>query len=123
MHELSLADALVRQVEELLKREGACRALSVTVSIGRLSGVDREAFEFAFPMVAADTPLASTRLVVKEEAARLHCNGCGQESGAQLPLLVCEHCGSTDVEIVSGRDFLLESVEIPDDGTRTHRQG
>ncbi|OPZ31326.1 MAG: Hydrogenase/urease nickel incorporation protein HypA [Lentisphaerae bacterium ADurb.BinA184] len=112
MHELSLAEELIRQVERVLAEQNASRALRLTVSIGELSGVERDAFEFAFPMAAADTPLAGATLDIEEVPARVRCRRCGADAKAAFPLLLCEACGSTEVEVAGGREFTLRSVEV-----------
>ena len=112
MHELSLATQLVSQVESILRREGARRVVTVSVSIGELSGVERESFEFCFPLAARKTPVEGARLDVLEEPASVRCRGCGRTTRPDVPLILCMECGSGDVEILSGRDFILKSLEV-----------
>lgn len=112
MHELSLAQALVQQVAAIVEREQASRVAALTVSIGALAGVDRDAFEFAYPYAAEDTVLAGAELHVRECPADVLCSTCGRHSSPEVVWLRCVHCGSADIEVVCGRDFLLESVEL-----------
>lgn len=112
MHELSLADALVRQAEEVLSAEKGNRILSLTVRLGALSGVDREAFEFAFPMVAGESAAENAVLVVEEVPAVLRCRDCGGETCPESFSLTCGRCGSDKTDIVSGREFELKTMEI-----------
>ncbi len=112
MHELSLAEALVDQVNEILEKEGANRVFEVTVTIGTLSGVERDAFEFAFPMAAEGTDLAKAKLVIEEVPARIKCLKCGAETEVEIPFLECPDCKNSEVEIISGKDFYLKNLEI-----------
>jgi hydrogenase nickel incorporation protein HypA/HybF len=112
MHELSMAQALIEQVEKIQAKENAGAVVSVTVNIGALSGVDREAFEFAFPLAATGTPLAGALLVVRETPAEVTCGQCGQKSQPELDNLCCAACGSRSIQITAGRDFLIQSVEL-----------
>ena len=57
VHELSLADSMIREIEEIIKKENALKVFSVTVEMGRFSGVERGPFEFAFPLAADGTPV------------------------------------------------------------------
>jgi len=112
MHELSMAQALIEQVEKIQARENAGAVVSITVNIGALSGVDREAFEFAFPLAAADTPLAGAALVIVETPAEATCGECGAKSNPGLSGMRCGACGSHQIRITAGRDFLIQSIEV-----------
>lgn len=112
MHELSLAESLVTQVSEIVTAEGAQKVVAITLLIGELSGVDRDAFEFVYPMAVENTILENARLVVNEQPARVACRDCAAESTPILPVVDCRHCGSTNVDIISGRDFRIQTVEI-----------
>ena len=63
MHELSLADTMIREIEQILDREKAEKVYSVTVLMGRLSGVEKEPFEFAFPIVSEGTRVEGSKLI------------------------------------------------------------
>jgi len=112
MHELSLAQAMVEEVEKVLTKEGATKVISLTVMIGALSGVEKEAFAFAFPVVAEDTRLEQAELLFNEVPAQVKCRDCQQLSGSDIYFLQCEHCESINVEIVGGREFMIQSMEI-----------
>ena len=115
MHEMSIAQAIVEQAEAVMRKEGAARVPGVTVSVGRLSGVDRGALEFAFPFVAKHTPAEGASLVVEEVPAELTCRACQAVTSPDTPFLACERCGSMDVELSHGRELQLKSVEISTD--------
>lgn len=114
MHELSLAQALVEQAEAALRREGGGRAVHLTVVIGALSGVDPEAFAFAYPLAAEGTLLEGAELRMEEIPARVNCRACGAPSEPDPLLIRCGACGSDEVDLVSGREFLLRELEMED---------
>ena len=66
MHELSLAGELVVQVGALAQREGATRVVRIELALGDLSGVDREALGFVFPLAAAGSVAEGAALAVQE---------------------------------------------------------
>jgi len=112
MHELSLACSLVEEAEKVLDAEHAARVTQVTVGIGKLSGIELDAFEFAFPMATKDTRLESAELVVQDLPIRVHCQECKKESNPDFPKCVCTFCGSDDIELLGGREFNIQSMEI-----------
>jgi hydrogenase nickel incorporation protein HypA/HybF len=112
MHELSLAQALAEQVEQIRTREHAASVVSITVEIGALSGVAREPFEFAFPLAVEGTPLAGATLKIEETPAEVTCDACGERSHPGLTDMRCMECGDQRVRITAGRDLLIRSVEL-----------
>ncbi len=112
MHELSIAQALVEQVERAVLAEGALRANTVTIAVGALSGADPEALKAALPLVAEGTVAEGAELVVEVVPARVRCSACGVESVAESYFVGCSACGSREVELVSGRELHLRSVEM-----------
>jgi len=112
MHELSLAMEMVNQVQAVLRRESANQVLKIRLVMGTLSGVEREPFEFCFPMVSRGTPLEGATLEIEEERFRLICRKCGAESQPDHPIMGCAECGANDVTVVGGRDFTIQSLEV-----------
>jgi tRNA-Thr(GGU) m(6)t(6)A37 methyltransferase TsaA len=53
MHELAVCQALIEQVERVARDNAARRILSITVSVGPLSGVEPSLLEHAYPLAAA----------------------------------------------------------------------
>lgn len=114
MHELSIAEALVRQIQDVLEREHASCALSVTVLVGAFSGVSPPALDAAFPFACEIAGLSVPELIVEDVPVALFCRTCQTGSDAVLPFMVCAHCDSTEVEVRAGHELMLKSVELPD---------
>jgi len=115
MHELSIAVALVEQVETVVAKERASRAAKVMIAVGVLSGVEPEALQGAFPLVAEGTAAAGAELVIEKVLARVRCLACGQESPTDIYFMGCAKCGSRNVELMAGRELHIQSVELMTD--------
>ena len=109
MHELSIADSIVRIAER--HAEGR-RVRAVTVRAGALRQVVPSALEFAFELVAQGTPVEGATLELDEVPAVVACRACGAESEADGFPLRCAGCGSVDVDVRSGEELLVESLEV-----------
>lgn len=113
MHELSLVEALAGEVEEIMKKESAVKLHRVTVAIGELSGVERDALEFAFPLIAVEgSVLENVELNIVEVPVEIRCEECSTMSKPDVPHMVCGQCGSANVTIVKGKDFLIQTMEV-----------
>ncbi|MER5470761.1 hydrogenase maturation nickel metallochaperone HypA [Streptomyces sp. NPDC002935] len=113
MHELSIAVAVVEQVEEAVREQGRGVA-SLTLRIGELAGVVPEALDFSFGLATEGTALAGAHLVIETVEARAHCDGCGREAPTGMPpVLWCAVCGAT-LTLLRGRELEIVRVTLAD---------
>jgi len=107
MHELSVALSLLQEVERIAREEHASEVLRVTVAVGALSGVEAQALETCFPLVAEGSMAAKAELTIMRLPTEVECRACGAKDAAELPMLSCPACGSIDVDVVQGRELLI----------------
>ncbi|MFH1132169.1 MAG: hydrogenase maturation nickel metallochaperone HypA [Pseudomonadota bacterium] len=112
MHELSVASRLVQQVEQIVESEQAKKVVRIRLSLGALSGVERDPLEFSFTLVAKGTVVENAKLEIEEVPADLRCNDCKNVSPFKWAMFNCELCGSQNTTIEGGRELLLKSVEV-----------
>jgi hydrogenase nickel incorporation protein HypA/HybF len=113
MHELSVVEALIEQVQEEIKRAGVeGKIAKLELSIGRLSGVNTDSIRFAFELLSSDTILAGTELIIHQPKAVCRCNACHEEAEVDDLRLQCPRCSSDDVVIDGGRELLLQSIDV-----------
>ena len=112
MHEFSIAARLVQLVEEHARKAGARRVVSVKVLAGRLTGVVPRLLKEAFEFCSEGTLAEGADLVIEEPPLRCRCKGCGAEYEPEGLSLRCPQCGAGNFEILSGRELLLERVEV-----------
>ena len=109
MHELSLSSAIVNTV---VKHARGQRVSVVSLRVGRLRQVVPDTLEFYFDFVARDTLCEGARLEQEVVDARLRCHPCASEWAIEIPAFRCPTCGGSDVEIASGNEFEVESIEV-----------
>ena len=123
MHELAVAQALVEQVEGVIRQHAtsrgddasssdAWRASLIRVRIGPLAGVVPELLGSAFPLAAAGSRMEHAVLDLVAAPIKVRCETCGAETEAAMNRLVCGACGDWHTQIISGDELLLESVEL-----------
>ena len=116
MHELSLAQSLIEQVVVAAEAENAARVLRVIVAVGPYSGVEKSAFEFAFPFAADGTSAEGAELVIEDAPATIVCELCHATNRAYPTQLVCPQCGSDHVVLKGGHTFLVREIELEVEG-------
>jgi hydrogenase nickel incorporation protein HypA/HybF len=112
VHELSVAQALVEQVEGLMAEHGAQGVARIRLRIGPLSGIVPDLLATALPLAAAGSPVASAELEFTEAPLRVRCQTCGAESEALPNRLLCAACGDWQTQVISGDEMILERVEL-----------
>lgn len=112
MHELSVCQAMIGQLEAVAAEHGAPAVLALRVQIGPLSGVEPELLERAFPLASAGTLAEGAALRLETLPLRVACTKCGAETEARANRLVCGACGDWQTRLISGDELLLASVEL-----------
>ncbi|MBU1694795.1 MAG: hydrogenase maturation nickel metallochaperone HypA [Verrucomicrobia bacterium] len=122
MHEFSIGDSIVRSVIEELARlktpPGALR--SVRVAIGVMRQIVPDTLVFAYESLSQDTPAAGSKLVLRAVPVMARCTACGWQGALEVPLFLCGACQSGEIELMTGMELQLESLEVEDDGHAEH---
>ena len=83
----------------------------VTLEVGKLSGVMREAIAFCFDMVTAGTALDGATLEIREIEGRVRCDSCGAEFATETLFAPCP-CGSFRLTRLEGEELNIKSMEL-----------
>jgi hydrogenase nickel incorporation protein HypA/HybF len=113
MHEAALAQRIIDTVTETVQAgvvQGRVR--SVCLRVGRLTSVMPENLQFMFDVLSRDTPLSGVSLRIENVPLRCGCRTCGVESELDQPFLSCPACGSSNVDVLSGRELLIDALEV-----------
>ena len=113
MHEVGIALQIVRIALGALP-EDARRAQveKVHLNIGKLSAVVPDSLRFCFDFTTRNTPLDGAELVINEIPAMAKCRGCGHAWTIDGPVFNCPECDDGNIQMVSGRELEVESIEI-----------
>lgn len=122
MHELSLCQAMIAQVEAIAAEQGAVSVNRIALQIGPLSGVDADLLRHAYPFAIEGTIAQHAVLEIEPLPVRVRCLACGAESAAEANNLLCGSCGDSQTQLLSGNEMLLSRVELmtPDRKEESH---
>jgi hydrogenase nickel incorporation protein HypA/HybF len=112
MHELSICQGLMRQVQQVAADNNARSVEKILLRVGGLSGVEPSLLQHAFEIARAGTIAAEAELEIEGGPIVVKCRECGASSAAKANRLLCEYCGEWRVNVVEGEELLLLSVEI-----------
>ena len=112
MHELALCQAIAATAAN---HAGGRTVSCVHVRVGYLRQVVPDSLQFCWDVLTAEGPLMGCQLDIEHVPAVVACNACGATSTLEGPVLLCGSCGSADVVLQSGDEFLVMSIDVQTD--------
>jgi len=113
MHEVSVALSLLDSAGKYCKKEGYQGIESITVKIGKASGVMPEALLFAFDAVKQGTLAENAHLTIEEIPVSGYCHHCMKSfSVDEQFVLCCPNCGGTEIRLDSGRELHIVELDV-----------
>ncbi len=112
MHELSLSSAIL---DTALRHADGKKVKAVELTIGALRQVVPDSLEFYFEIVSRDTVCEGARLELRLVEARVRCKGCEAEWTLDDPIFRCSSCETSDVEVLTGTEFFVDSIDIEEE--------
>jgi hydrogenase nickel incorporation protein HypA/HybF len=114
MHELSIARDIASIVCELIPSPDRPRIRTINVDVGEMSGVVPDSLSFCYEAVAEEMSLPSKALRIRRVPFRCSCRACGGDFSNDSGIVICPACGSTDVDVHSGRELRVTTIDIAD---------
>jgi hydrogenase nickel incorporation protein HypA/HybF len=112
VHEVSVAQNILEIVTDTLRQHQASVVRVLRLSAGRLSGVDCEALRFALGVIKEGTVLAEAEFEIENPPAAGVCQNCQREVELTDIFILCPHCGSPYVKLVSGDQLQILDMEV-----------
>ncbi|MGW8360881.1 hydrogenase maturation nickel metallochaperone HypA/HybF [Streptomyces wedmorensis] len=123
MHEMSLAVAVVDQVEAAATSRGAVGVSRIELDVGELAGVVADALAFCFELACAGTVVEGAELITRTVPGTARCAPCAEDWAVGMPpRLLCPGCGGAADELVSGRELRIREVRWADPEVREGRR-
>jgi len=115
MHEMGIAMQIVEiAAASIPKNVENVQVERVNIKVGKLSAIVPESLRFCFEIVAKDTPVSGAKLMIEEVPVVARCNECSAEWTITGPVFTCVKCNSGSIQILSGRELDIVSIEIAD---------
>jgi len=112
MHEMSLADGVLKLIEDSARANSFSHVKTVWLEIGELAGVEVEAMRFCFDAVMKGTLADGARLDIVVIQGQGQCLACGQTVPIQLRYDPCPLCGGYPVEPTGGMEMRVKELEV-----------
>jgi len=115
MHEMGIADAMVKTIDRIVRQENAASIRSVTVEVGDLSGVVPRFLADCWEAVTEGTICEGAELLIHPVPGTALCLDCDTTFVADIESLRCPHCGGVKLKPLSGQDLTIAEIEVLDE--------
>lgn len=112
MHEMALAEGIVRICEDHAQNAGAQKVAAIWIEIGDLSHVDPDAIAFCFAAVSKGTMADGARLEIERIPGRAWCHGCGKQVRLTSLTDACPDCGGYQLQVSGGEEMRVREMEV-----------
>jgi hydrogenase nickel incorporation protein HypA/HybF len=115
MHELAVTESILAIALEHAQRAKASRVTEINLLIGNLSSIIDDSISFYWEIISKDTICAQSTLHFSRIPGHLKCNNCSNEYDLEGELIPCPMCSSSNVTILRGNEFRVDSIEVIQD--------
>ena len=91
------------------------RIQRVNLQVGKLSAIVPDSLRFCFDLVVKETPLEGAELAIEEVPVVARCRDCRTQWTVTEPVFTCSACQGGAIDILSGRELYIKSIEIEDE--------
>jgi len=112
MHEQNICESLLALAIKHAEQANVARILRIYLIVGEYSGVVDESVVFYFRLLSKGTIAEGAEIDFTHIPAQLHCRNCDTVFTPEQLNLRCPNCHERQVEIVSGKEMYLESLEV-----------
>jgi len=112
MHELPVTESILEIVLRHAKEAGATRVMQIDLTIGDFSSIVDDSVQFYFDILSKETIAKDAQLVFNRVPGKLRCWDCQATFAPNGREYSCPKCGSMRVQVVDGREFRVESIEV-----------
>ncbi len=111
MHEMALCERLVAIIEKEAVAGGFHQVHSVSLEVGPLAGVEKDALEFGFQAVTRGTVADGAVLRILPATAQAQCPLCGWRQIVSQPISLCPACDGP-LNVSGGRELRIKEMEV-----------
>jgi hydrogenase nickel incorporation protein HypA/HybF len=115
MHELAVTKSILKVALDHTAQHGGKQVLSIHLRIGEMRNLEQDWIQRYFDYISQGTPAEKAVIKVAKVPVEFRCQACERAFTANFHAeqkILCAHCGSFEYDLVSGRELVVEKVEI-----------
>ncbi|MBL4937963.1 hydrogenase maturation nickel metallochaperone HypA [Clostridium sp. YIM B02515] len=117
MHELPITESIVRIASDEALKHNVSKINEIRIKIGEISGLVPECIQYYFDVVSAGTKAEGAKLIINKLPIVMKCVNCNFTGETdKFVENKCPDCGSTQMKMIGGNEFYIDSMEVEKDG-------
>ena len=117
VHELAVTQRVLDIALEKAAEANATRVTGIKLVIGEMSNIVDDCVQFYFDFLSQDSIASGATLAFERIPAKLRCRQCGHSFALNGLPWNCPRCNQWDVEILTGQELYVDSIEVDDEDT------
>ena len=119
MHELSVTESILEYSIEEAKKRNAAKIKTIRLRMGPFTGLYPECIQMYLDVLSEGTIAEGARIEAEVLPLQVLCRECGKESEITRKSIACPCCGSLRLKILSGKEFMITSLEVEEYGDQS----
>lgn len=111
MHELSLLQSLLDQLQDIKEKNQIDSINDVYLSVGEISGVEISFFQSTADLYLPSTDWSHLRFHFFKIPWCVRCKNCLNEQEVKNQDMKCRNCLSDHTETIRGHEFIIQRIE------------
>lgn len=115
MHELSITERILDVVLRHAARQDITKVVRIHLRIGELSDLQDEWIQHYFNYLSRGTLAENAQLAITHAPIVVSCRSCARSFEIKKDEMgrgTCPDCGETGLQLVSGREYFIENMEV-----------
>jgi hydrogenase nickel incorporation protein HypA/HybF len=115
MHELAVTKSILKLALDHASQNGGTEILSIHLAIGEMRNLEEDWIQRYFDHISKGTIAEKAVIKVRKIPVVFLCKNCGGQFTPNLKgdkKMLCTHCGSFEYDLVTGRELIVEQLEV-----------
>jgi hydrogenase nickel incorporation protein HypA/HybF len=111
-HELGVTQQILDIAIDKGTEAGTKAVRRINLVIGDMSSFISESVQFYFDYLAKDSIAEGAQLAFRHIPIKVRCRNCNNQFHPTQESWNCPVCNKNDVEVIEGKEFFVESIEV-----------
>jgi hydrogenase nickel incorporation protein HypA/HybF len=115
MHELAVTKSILKLALDHTTRNGGSEVIAIHLAIGEMRNLEEDWIQRYFDYISKGTQAEKAVIKVRKIPVVFQCKDCKKQFTANLKedkKMLCSHCGSFEYDLVTGRELIVEQLEV-----------
>lgn len=115
MHELPIAKSILTNVLKYAEENNADKVIGVTLQVGELRDFVEDVLQMYWDYIGKGTLAEGSKVNIITVPTSVLCKKCNEVFNININMIdnaICPECGGNRFELFTGRDLIIEDIEI-----------